>query len=118
MAAARDNGPAWDSTWGVSNAPVTSANMSGAAVAVTTAPATGKKLVIDDILFSSDTALRATFTEETSGTVILYVRVPANGTVQVTPRGKRKLATANKTLMCQTSASGNVEILVGYHSEE
>jgi hypothetical protein len=91
--------------------------MSAAAVAVTAAPTSGQKLVMDDILISSDTALKFTFTEETSGTVLAYARCPANATVQLTFRGKRKLATADKKLLCQASAAGNVEILAGYHSE-
>lgn len=113
----KDGGPDWTSVWGVSNAPVTSADMSGAAVDVTAVPTSGQKLVIDDIIVSADTAMRITFTEETSGTVMAYVRVAANGTVQITWRGKRKLATADKKLKAQSSAAGNVEILVGYHSE-
>lgn len=112
-----DAGPHWASVWGVSGVPVTSADMSGGAVAVSDAPTAGEKLVITDILVSSDTALRFAFTEETSGTVIAYVRVPANGTAQITFRGKRKLWTADKKVYCQASASGNVEVLVGYYSE-
>lgn len=113
----RDAGAAWDSTWGVAGVPVTSANMSAAAVAVTDAPTSGQKLVIDDILVSSDTALRFAFSIETAGTILFYVRVAANGSAQLTFRGERKLATADKKLLCQTSTSGNVEVLVGYHSE-
>lgn len=112
-----DAGPAWDSTWGVAAVPVTSANMSAAAVAVTDAPTSGQKLVIDDIFVSSDTALRFALSIETAGTILFYVRVPANGSAQLTFRGKKKLATADKKLYCQTSTSGNVEVLVGYHSE-
>lgn len=112
-----DAGTAWPTQWGVGNAPVTSADMSGAATNVTESPESGKKLVIDDILVSSDTALKFTFTEQTTGYVVAHIRVPANGTMQLTFRGRRRLSTADKKLFCQTSAAGNVEILVGHHSE-
>ncbi len=117
IGATQDAGPSWTSTWGVSAVPVTSANMSASAVAATDAPTSGQKIVIDDILVSSDTALRFIFTCETTGAVIGHVRLPANGSAQITFRGKRKLATVDKKLYCQTSAAGNVEVLVGYHSE-
>ena len=113
-----DAGPSWTSAWGVSNVPVTSDDMSAAAVDVTDAPTEGQKLVIDDIYLSTDTDLSFTLTEETSGTVMfgpLYMA--ANSAQQLTPRGKRKLDTADATLQCQTSAAGSVSVLVGYHSE-
>ncbi len=112
-----DGGPAWTSVWGVSNAPVTSADMSSVAVAVTALPTTGQKIVVDDVIVSAAANQLFALTEETSGTVMLLVRVPANSTVHLSPRGKRKLATANKRLFCQSSASGAVEVLIGYHSE-
>ncbi len=112
-----DGGPAWTSVWGVSNAPVTSSDMSGGAVAVTALPTTGQKLVLDDIILSSIGDQLFTLTEETSGTVIFLVRCPVKSTVHISPRGKRKLATANKRLFCQSSSNGAVEVLIGYHSE-
>jgi hypothetical protein len=62
--------------------------------------------------------MKLTFTEETSGTVILAVYISANGTVQITPRGKLKLPTANKKLRCTSSATGDVDILVLSYSSE
>jgi len=114
---ATDAGPAWTSTWGVSNAPVTSADMSAAPVAVIDAPGAGLKFVLTDIIVTADAALRFTFTEETSGLVLAYASVAANGTAQVTPRSKRKTATAVKRVMCQASAAGNVSVLVGGYTE-
>lgn len=102
---------------GVSSAPVTSADLSVSAADVTGAPTSGETIVITDILVSADTAMRVTFTEETTGTVICYVRVAANGMAQITPRAKLILDTADKKLQAQSSASGNVEILVLYYSE-
>ena len=112
-----DNGPAWTSVWGVSNAPVTSADMSGAAVAVIDAPTAGLKFVITDIVVTAAAAMLFTFTEETSGLVLAYASVAANGTAQVTPRSKRKTAVAVKRVMCQSSAAGNVSVLVGGYTE-
>ncbi len=114
---AEDVGPGWASSWGVGGEPVTSADLTAAAVAVTDAPAAGQKLVITDILASAAVDVRLTFTEETSGTVMAYVRLAAGSTQQVTLRSKRKLTTAAKKLMCQADAAGAVEILVGYYTE-
>lgn len=111
-----DNGPAWTSTWGVTNAPVQSADMTSIAD-VTAAPTSGQKLVITDVLVSTDTSMKLTFTEETSGTVMFSMYVSAYGPAQVTFRGKRKLATADKKLRCTASVAGNVSIIVGYYSE-
>lgn len=108
----RDAGPAWTNTVTYT----TSADMSTAA-ALTAAPTNGQKIVITDIIFSSDTAMNFEFEEETSATVFAKVYIPANGTVQLTPRIPIKLATANKKLFGDASAAGNVAITVTYHSE-
>ena len=112
----KDAGPHWTSSFGVSSAVFTSADATTAA-AVTDAPTSGQKLVITDIVASSDTALFLLFQCETSGVVIFKVFLPANGTVQITPRGKVKLATADKKLMVDASAAGNVAVTVSYYSE-
>jgi len=39
------------------------------------------------------------------------------GTIQITPRGKKKLATADKRLQVITSIAGNVSVSASYHSE-
>ena len=111
-----DAGLAQNGSFGVSGAAVVSADMTTAA-AVTHAPTSGEKLVIVDIVASADTAMNLLFEEETSGTDILKVFIPANGVVQITPRGKIKLATANKRLTCKASVSGNVAVTVTYYSE-
>jgi hypothetical protein len=109
---AADNGPGWTSTVTYT----ASADMQTAA-ALTAAPTSGQKIVITDIIFSSDTAMNFEFEEETSATVFAKVYIPANGTVQLTPRIPIKLATANKKLFGDASAAGNVAITVTYHSE-
>ena len=111
-----DAGPNWDTVCGVSGAAVVSSDMTTAA-AVTDAPTTGQKLVIVDIVVSTDTAMFILFAEETTGTIRFKVFLPANGTVQITPRGKVKLATANKKLTADASVAGNVAITTTYYSE-
>lgn len=113
---AYDAGLAQANSFGVSGAAVVSADMTTAA-AVTDAPATGKKLVIVDIIVSAGTAMNVLFEEETSGTDIFKVFIPANGTVHIKPRGKVKLATAGKKLTAKASVSGNVAITTTYYDE-
>lgn len=113
-----DAGPAWTSVWGVAGVPFTSADQHSAVASVTDAPTSGQKLCIDDILLSVDTAMNVTFKEETSGTVMFGPwYLPANSTIQVTVRGKKKLPTVNKKLQVITSVAGNITVQVGYHSE-
>jgi hypothetical protein len=117
IGATRDAGPSWTTVLGVSGARVTSADMSAAAVSVTDAPTSGQKICVDDIVVSTDTAMRVDFKEETSGTVFLSLYMAANSLAQITVRSKFKLATADKKLQAQTSASGNIAITVLHHSE-
>ena len=103
-------------SWLQSYTTTTSADMTGAAD-LTSAPTSGQRIVIDDVLLSSDTALYIDLLEETSGTLIARVYLPAGGTAQFTPRGKLKLPSANKKLRGDASLAGNVAITVLYHSE-
>lgn len=112
IGATKDAGAAWTTVYTYT----ASADMSTPA-AITAAPTAGQKICIDDIVFSSDTALSMEFEEESSGTVIFKIYIPANGSVQITPRGKVKLPVADKKLFGDASASGNVAITVTYHSE-
>lgn len=119
IGSAKDNGPSWTSAWGVSGAPVASSDMSSAAN-VTDAPTSGQKICIDDIFLTNRTtgALECTLKEETSGNTRMGpIQVPANSTIQLTPRGKLKHAVADKKFTATWSASGNVNVLIGYHSE-
>lgn len=112
----RDAGPSWTSAFGVTSAAVVSADLT-TRTAVTDAPTSGQKLVITDIIVSSDTAMSILFEAETANTDIIKVFIPANGTIQVTPRGKIKLATADKKLMATASVAGNIAVTVVYYSE-
>lgn len=120
IGATKDGGPNWTTVWGVTAAPVTSADATGG-VMVTDAPTGGQKIVADDIIFSNRSAAALDFTLkcETNGAIIFGpVNLPANSTQQFTPRGKGwKLATADKKVQLFTSAIGNVSAHLGYHSE-
>ena len=107
-----DAGPSWTSAYTYT----TSADMSTQAN-ITAAPTSGEKLVITDIFVSSDTQMLFSFLEETSSTVIGAVRLPADGTIQFTPRTNWKLPVADKKLQGKASTSGNVYVTVFYFSE-
>src|SRR3972149_730238 len=112
IGATKDAGPNWTSVMTYT----TSADMQTAA-ALTAAPTAGQKIVITDILISSDTIMLFEFEEETSATVFAAVRLAVNSPVQITPRGKWKLNTADKKLFGDAGAAGNVYITVWYYSE-
>lgn len=113
-----DGGAAWISQFGINTGSgFTSSNVSGTATSVTDVPISGQKLVVTDVLVSVDTAMRIDLQEETTGIVISRIYLPANGTVQWTPRSKTKLSTANKRLQVKSNATGNVAITAHYYSE-
>lgn len=115
---AKDAGPAWETLFGINDARVVSANASVAPISVTAAPGAGLKLVITDVLVSSDTAMRLDFNvEDTPATKIETLYIGANQTQQVTFRGKWKLATAAKALQVQSSVAGNISVTVLYYFE-
>ena len=107
-----DGGPYWKPSRKV----VASANMTAAAD-ITDAPAGGQKILADDILISSDTAMRFDVVMETSGNVLASVYVPANGVAQITLRDGLKGDLANKKLQGRASAAGNVRVTTCWHSE-
>lgn len=86
-------------------------------VAVTDAPLTGCKLVIDAIHLSCNPLQTITFEEETSKARIMKVIMPANTSQSFYFPSKVKLSTAAKKLNVVSSAAGTVECLVCYHSE-
>lgn len=107
-----DNGPAWTSAY----QHTASADASAGADA-TAAPTAGQKIVVDDIIVSTAVALTVTFEDESAGTDLLVLYMPANGVAQVTPRGRIKLPVADKKLRVKTSGAGAVACTVVYHSE-
>jgi hypothetical protein len=108
----RDAGPAWTSAY----LHVASADASGGAD-LTAAPTAGQKICIDDVIISVGAALTVTLEEETSGADVAIFYMAANSTIQITPRGKIKLPTADKKLRLDTSGAGNIAVTVTYHSE-
>ena len=110
--ATTDNGPAWTSAYLYT----ASADATGK-VAVTAAPTGTQKIVIDDIIVSTDTAMNIIFEDETAATPLIKLFLPANGSAQITPRGRIKLPVADKKLMIDASVAGNVAVTCVYHSE-
>lgn len=113
----KDGGCGLTTSLGVTGARFTSADQSGSAASITDAPTTGQKIVLTDIILSSDTALRLDLKEETSGTILASIYMGAGTTVNVVTRGKLKLATANKKLQIQASAAGNISATAIFYSE-
>ena len=95
---------------------VTSANMTVVAD-ITDAPATGQKILADDILISAETAMRFDVAMETSGNVLASVYVPASGSAQITLRSGLKGDLADKKLQGKASVVGNVSVMTCCHSE-
>lgn len=116
----KDAGPSWTSAHGVSGVPFTSADAQTAA-AVTSAPTAGQKIVVTDLFVSNNSAvaIQFTFVEETSATVIFGPVALAAGTcAQFTPRSRGwKLPVADKKLMVDASAAGNIMVDAHYYSE-
>jgi len=94
----------------------TSADMTGTAD-LTAAPTAGQKIVLMDLIISTDTAMSFTIQEETSATVFAKIYLAANSTAQITPRGYLKAAVADKKIQGDASAAGNVAITAVYFSE-
>lgn len=111
---AKDGGPSWTPVRAMKN----SADLTTISD-LTVAPTSGQKLVLDDLLISvGSTAMTLTFTEETSGTVLLKLFLPAtSGAQQITLRNGLKLPTADKKIRVTASAAGDVFIHASHHSE-
>ncbi|CAN5418371.1 hypothetical protein BH11PLA2_BH11PLA2_32480 [soil metagenome] len=113
----QDSGPAWTSSFGVAGEVVTSANVTSTALVVTDAPATGKKLCLDDLELSVDGATMITLRTTTGLEVLGVYPFAAAGFLQVTTRGKKNAAAADDTLEIISSTAVNVWAGANYHSE-
>lgn len=79
------------------------------ATALTAAPTAGQKWVVTDIIISTAAAAEVHLEEETSATVVWGPMIlPANFAGQFTPRGKLKLATADKKVMVKSSTADHI----------
>lgn len=94
-----------------------SADASVTPIAVTPAPATGKTIVLDSLMFSSLTALTVTIEVETSGNDLAIFIVAANaGVVNLLNLGL--IADAiDKKIMVKTSGPGQIYCVGRSHSE-
>jgi hypothetical protein len=114
---ALDGGTAFLTSLGIGGARFASPDQSIGWADVTDLPVPGQRLVITDIRFSSDTALRLDFYDEGNSTILFSEYVGANSSGQITLRGKVKLSTADTKLGVQASAAGNIAVTVAYYSE-
>jgi hypothetical protein len=93
-----------------------SADMTTAAE-ITASPTGGMKIVVTDIIISSDTAMDFSIQMESSNNILAKVYLAAGSTVQITPRGYLKGDAADKKIYGKASVSGNVAITAIYFSE-
>lgn len=110
-----DGGPSWNTNVGATTREVVeSADATGAGVPVTIEPETGHSLAITDLVISVDTEMSLVF-QDTSMTPLRIFKVfmPANSTIQITPRGWYQLATG-KQLYVVASAAGNIAVTSFY----
>jgi len=113
----KDAGPSWTTVWGVGGQRVQ--GTAAGTVAITDAPAgTAQHLVVTDVLLSANAAMELTLQEETSGTAIAGIFLPANGSAQLTFRSKLRLPTAGKKLNMVLGAAGTVDATTFYYSED
>jgi hypothetical protein len=84
---------------------------------ITAAPTSGQKIVAVDVLVSVDTACYLTIQMETSANVLAGLYMPANGSAQVTLRGKIKGDVADKKLMMKSSVASKGACTCIYYSE-
>lgn len=111
-------GPAWTSAFGVASARVSSADAT-LGVDVTDAPTATQKVVVDDVLMTNHSAvtLLLHFQCETTGVVIASFSLLSKTSFHWVPRGKVKLATADKKLRVVSDAAGQIYVTATYHSE-
>lgn len=87
------------------------------AAAITAAPASGQKIVLMDVLISVSIATVVTIEMETSANVLAGFHMPANSTLQITPRGWLKGDAADKKIFAKSTVAGAVKFTAVYFSE-
>lgn len=108
----KDDGPKWTSTQQYS----TSADASSTPLAITGTPTSGKRIVIDDLLISTNTALTLTIRTSTP-TTFAIIHVQASSPVQLTFRNGLSAPAIDVAAQILTSASGTICVTCSYHSE-
>ncbi len=101
----------WDESALADHTRTNSADMTTAAD-VSPAADSGHKLVLKDLVVSTDTAMNFQLQEETSATVVAGpYYLPANGTIQITPLARYlKLPTADRKIQGKASVAGNITV--------
>lgn len=103
---------------GVGGAAFVSADASAAPAPITDAPATGQKIVCDELVLSSDTAnITITITEETTGKILYRIYITTNQSIVLVGNDRFKLSTPNTRIMLQASKAGNVSATAFWYSE-
>jgi hypothetical protein len=87
------------------------------AAAITAAPTSGQKIVLMDVLISVSVATVVTLEMETSANVLAGFHMPANSTLQITPRGWIKGDAADKKIFAKSTVAGAVKFTAVYFSE-
>jgi hypothetical protein len=102
---------------GVATLPITSSNfVSG--ITVTDAPATGKKLMISEVVVSCNTANAVTLKETTTGTVLFGpVYLAANAIFHFKPLAGWACSSADQAISAFTTTTGNCMVDVCYFSQ-
>jgi hypothetical protein len=110
--------PAYLPLFGVAGAAFYSADASAAPAPVVDAPGAAARVTIKSLIVSVQSILVVTFTEETSGALMLELFMAANSTV-VVPLGpdKFQLPTVNKRLMVKTSGAGKISVQTIWYPE-
>lgn len=108
----QDAGPYWDAIQQYSS----SADASSTALDITAASEAGKRVVIDDILISTDKDLALTI--RTKGrTIFAKLYCFAYAPIQLTFRNGLRSPDQNQAVQILASASGNIAVTTSYHSE-
>lgn len=111
IGATEDAGP----TWTVTRTVTQSSDMS-TATAISPTPTSSQKLIGDDFIISTDTAMSFTIQEETSEDIHAVIYLPDNGTAVITTRDGLKTNAINKKFFGKASTAGNVSITACTHS--
>jgi hypothetical protein len=112
-----DAGTFYTTSLGVSGQAVSSSDATTPLV-ITDSPATGQKVVLDDLILSADTAMLVTLRTTTDHKIMGKFELLAGGPpCQLTTRGKWKAPTADETLELLASVSGNLYATPLWHSE-
>jgi hypothetical protein len=108
-----DAGPSED--LGLVQTYTVSADMSTAAT-ITNMPVSGKKLALYDLIISAGAAMSYQILMETSNNVLAMFYMPANTTLQITPRGLLKADVVDKRIFGKASVAGAVSVTAIYCS--